>query len=403
MSLGISLRGTLPKKGIFGRLSASEAFDRIAEVVQGEARTWVSQTRGTPWMHVNLHPATEDLSFRVEGADLQFSTVTSGAGPGYHQYLVSLLEQIAEKIGFEWQNLDRENEPGDETGYWEHRDRAMLEEEFLNWLGTLLQVVLGKATEISDFHCALAMPLNPRFKPLDTIHTSLGPRSLDWAREALLNPERAKEFWSWWDEGKTAQTWLNRAKVILWCEHAWCDPRSDWEASLIKDVQDSLDKAVEHGARDLPLIAWQSLGSTPPEGLVESHPEPFGYRRQPLVNSFGLGWSAELPGDARLDESDPSGLTMLVGQDLWEAKVFLQFSVEIAEQSISRSMPNATRSEIPTKFGKGILLAGSSHAHFIAEHEKTGILMTIPLPEGGSVEELGALLAKVGHQPPPTR
>ncbi len=403
MSLGISLRGTLPKKGIFGRLSASEAFDRIAEVLDGEARTWVSQTRGTPWMHANLHPAAEEIAFRIEGTEILFSASTSSAGPGYHQYLVSLLEQIGERLGLSWQNLDQEGQPGDETGYWDHRDRAKLEEEFLLWQSTLLQVILGKATEITDFHCAVGMPLNPRFQPLDTIHTSLGPRSLDWAREALLNQSKAQEFWSWWDDGKTAQSWLNRGLVILWCEHAWRDPRNEWEASLIKDVQDSLDKSAALGAKHCPLNAWQSLGSTPPEGLLDSHPVPFGYRRQPLVNSFGLGWSAELPGDARLDESDPSGVTMLVGQDLWEIKVFLQFSLEVAEASILKSMPDAVRTEIATSFGTGILLSGASHAHFIAEHEKTGILMTIPLPENGSMEELIPRLAQVHHKSPPAR
>jgi len=89
-------------------------------------------------LYLELHPAEEDVRFFVDDHDyLICSARTSSAGPGYHAFLVELLEMIQGPAKISWIWDDEEKEFMDETTYFSKRDFNTLQMEMVVILYTL--------------------------------------------------------------------------------------------------------------------------------------------------------------------------------------------------------------------------------------------------------------------------
>src|SRR5262249_18486612 len=137
------------------------------------------------------------------------SARTSGGGPGYHAWLIALVDRLKDALGLAWADAD-----GDETGYAEHRDFARLQQEHLTWLRAV-----AEQTKDAE-QAAINMPLD--FSVLGD-HFAATPRGfLD--REGLLVPER---FFAWWSEGHTPAFWQGLAETLAWSVLPWHVPTEE--------------------------------------------------------------------------------------------------------------------------------------------------------------------------------
>src|SRR5262245_10459837 len=166
MGLGIRIGATIPPRGLLRRRAApGEVFRSIGESIsqvighplhQHLARITVDEQG----VDARLHPAEEPVEFRLdESGMLVASAKTSSAGPGYHAFLVDLLDGLGKKHGLIWIWDDAEKEFLDETGYASSRDFPSLQEEMAQFLRHLAGMLMRKD---AGNRYALSMPLDFR-------------------------------------------------------------------------------------------------------------------------------------------------------------------------------------------------------------------------------------------------
>lgn len=310
MSLGLYLAATLKNPSLSvteqvakwarGRLSNVG----VAEGVDGEGRAAV---------FVRLHPAAEDVEFvDVGGRRLLVAASTSGAGPGYHAYLVDVLDDLSRYVPLEWAPFGEDQEYSDETGYFESRDFVELQHQMLLWLRALAK------------HCAdgeegiqVALPLTHQFVAPGFALTPMGVRDRAWFQSVSEDPRRGIDFFAWWERGKQAQYHLGLALSRMWTEVRWRLPDSDEERKVLSEVLDALETSFKlDPSKEYPWAEWREiLDLTERRGKVADHVRKravnseapsIGYRRFPVRASLVGGWSIRLDG-AMSEEWDDRG------------------------------------------------------------------------------------------------
>src|SRR5688500_18526094 len=131
MGLGVLYRAALPKRVSLGEdIAVEDLWQQVGAVI---AR--LTSERGSPiaewfWSHAEeeqlwLHvvPFEENIEFRIEKGLVVVSAKTSGAGPGYHEFVVEVLDTLENEVGLRWNHGEDE---GDETGFREARHSGEL-------------------------------------------------------------------------------------------------------------------------------------------------------------------------------------------------------------------------------------------------------------------------------------
>ena len=89
---------------------------------------------------VRLHPADEEVRLSVEGDQVLLSARTNGGGPGYHAFLVRLMDEAATALGLQWTSGPDDL---DETGYFGDRDFRRAPGEMAAWLRGVAGTMTG--------------------------------------------------------------------------------------------------------------------------------------------------------------------------------------------------------------------------------------------------------------------
>ena len=160
-------------------MSNSEIIDTVAETIGDRARWWVGSGGSGGWISLNLFPSAENLVIKLDKGRIVAEISTTGSGPGFHQHICNLLDELADEFGQDW-----EASPGDDTGYYFKRDTEELYRSFLGWLEDVGKAILGQQAQ-SQIHgggsVRLCMDVHTEFQHDAAILTNLGPRGLDWA------------------------------------------------------------------------------------------------------------------------------------------------------------------------------------------------------------------------------
>lgn len=256
------------------------------------------------------HPAEEGLSIDLlaDGRLLAWAK-TNTVGPGYHAFLIDLLDRIATQWGVRWNwderdaDDDEEEDYGDETGYALTRDPARLQTEMTNWLRQVAGLVLRQdAGDIQNRF--VSMPIGPLPNFAGLVGSPTGIWSEQRFRDIADDEDRAfaaaKEFFPWWQRGFGADFWSGLARVGVWCEVHWVGPRDQHERDTLRRV---LDYDRRAGALN-PALAFDGKLRDELHWLLDRgaeielpHGEGPGYKRLPTWHRLYDGpWGVELPG-----------------------------------------------------------------------------------------------------------
>ncbi|MEK7270333.1 MAG: hypothetical protein AAB215_05235 [Planctomycetota bacterium] len=319
MGLGISAIGRGRKRLVLSRPSAAALLERIeAFSTSLPAEPWHCLeriSREDEKLLVHLHPAEEAVYMEpAAGGAIRCTAKTSSAGPGYHRYLVEFLEALGRSARIEWEWKDAEGEPGDETGYAEHRDFARLQREMLAWLRALAgQVSDEKFAADFDGCLAISMPMGCSLAGESRFAmTPLGFRDREWFRQATETPPEfampyGEEHFPWWGEGEDASFYRNTALALLWCECPWHRPADDREKALLRQIDRCLARAHSLDPKgDLPWAEWKEvldlLGDSKGAGRLAARipagapPASIGYRRRLMRRRLTGPWTVALAG-----------------------------------------------------------------------------------------------------------
>jgi hypothetical protein len=231
MGLGIEMRAIMKTRPLLGRRRAlaklvGEAAEVLREAavrqfaqLQGYARTFLYDGE---WL-VRLHPAEEEVRLRDSEGEVVFSARTNGCGPGYHAFIVQLMDEVAAATGLQWLPAlegDEESEGfEDETGFFESRNFVDLQRQMASWLRAVAKT--ASEAEPGDGPCVLCMPLGtPTPVGWGGALSPMGHFKKAWLEETVLaNSDllllRAAEFFPWWTQGVDRRTIQNLGRVVL--------------------------------------------------------------------------------------------------------------------------------------------------------------------------------------------
>jgi hypothetical protein len=320
MPIVVSLTGQIDLGDSDSRLSRADARDWLARAAVwfesvGDAvldAQLVRDAEDKPALLVVLHPASPAVEIRLGGSGkIRISATTTPAGPGYHQYLCTLLRQMTKDFAFAWVADDC----SDPTGYFTTRNRAALEQHFLRWL----------AGACSGNPHAVGLPPGHGFTFSAEVLTPLGPRTREWAAAVAAEPLCGADFFPWWSPDLDAAFYRNRALARLWCDFPWRAPLTESEGELADQIANDLATAFKlDPAAELPWAEWLDLLATiqadaegeqfcvtpadrvlsvelwkraGPVAAPDEDAPRIGYRRHPIRATLEGGWSVEIPGE----------------------------------------------------------------------------------------------------------
>ena len=123
MGLGFYISAEVPKRGLLRRPVEpaglfSEVETEMRSILQGHPLLpFLQFRRSDAELEINLYPGEEPAILTLEGERLTLSEKTSSAGPGYHAWLIDLVDAVSAKLKLEWQWSHPEGDTGDETGF----------------------------------------------------------------------------------------------------------------------------------------------------------------------------------------------------------------------------------------------------------------------------------------------
>jgi len=310
MGLGFSMWFPVGKDKKNTKKYYKEFFKNLPSIVPN----WeVSSSFDDEGFRVKVVPFEEDIYGEWEDGKLWISSRTNSAGPGYHAYLIDLLDGIGVAP------LEVE----DETGYYQDRNFKLLQEEMTDWLKALS----GKVLEMSEDgeNKNLSVSLSTDWYP-DTegfTNCPLGHFGKDLFERMVNGEDTGSEFFIWWDRPQDAAFFKNCAMNLIWCENNWLPPETDPEEEIIAATLGCLEKAyaLDPGL-DYPLAEWSELaqlwktkGHEPMSDALErlcsssgGIGEPrFGYKRGQIIQNI-RGWHLTRSGMMHYEQDENSDI-----------------------------------------------------------------------------------------------
>jgi hypothetical protein len=266
--------------------------------LRAQARIVQSQGQLELW----LHPATEPVEFRAEAGRLICSAKTNPAGPGYHAFLVELLERAGSDLGLKWRwNASDVPDLGDECGYHGSRDFFDLQRQMLAWLQALCREVLDM-DDVSNI--GVCMPIGTRPLLEAAMHSPMGTWGRDWITMAAEGGDSLRAcgqaFFPWWNRGLDASFWHGVGTTLAWTEVAWHPPLDADEQRAVNLTLAAFAKAHALDPSlplpDLELAELQKLRGGDPEQAVPPRTKGIGFRRGAVAWPLAGGWNIQLPG-----------------------------------------------------------------------------------------------------------
>lgn len=316
MGLGLYVRAEVVRTGLLRRMPKMEAlFHKIERSVRDALpdellRNFIEAECSGNTLHVFLHPAEEPVEFSFNGDSLVCSAKTNSAGPGFHAFLVELLEQIAPQCGLEWQWAAEEE--GDDTGYYQQRNFSDLQEQMIIWLQRVAQDIV---TSEDYRHVAISLPLNYTVEGEYCVISSMGYWSRDWFKEIVDTPAselsaHGDQFFPWWDKEMGARFWLNCGCVKAWVDLPWHAPQDHTElerynlALACFDRARSLDPAIALPESEIKEIRELISRNDPALRPAESG---LGFKRKLMRRPITGDWTITIPGYYYDDLEDEDG------------------------------------------------------------------------------------------------
>jgi len=321
MEFVLHARAPLKRKGLIfsSRISVDQVADALLAGVKGtplEPLATSDRLLQAGQLAVTLHPGGGIIALRVMEDCVEVLAKTSDVGPGYHAFLVSLLESAARSLGVAW-------EWDDKTAYAQDRDFVRLQTrmtEFLKGLAGAPDKHGGSGAKLAG--CRILLGLEVEADENEVL-TPLGPKTvaevLRWQSldDAALS-RAAADFFPWWGQGFDGGFYRGLGLYSLWNDVRWAYPIDPKEVELAKRTLRWCKEAVNHGFVD-PAFQPSALNEVGDVILARENPRHFpdragiGYRRRMMRKRLGHGWVLTIPASLgeRVDADDAKTLVML--------------------------------------------------------------------------------------------
>jgi hypothetical protein len=303
MGLGLNLRAKL---GGLPHPQKTEPLVEISRIASDHAEALGLRVFFEAQIHENklsllLHPAAEPVDFvLLEGGSLECAAKTSTLGPGYHKYVVQILDAAGKRLGVIW--LGGDDIEGDATGYFSHRDFVRLQDEMATFLSNLLRIVRKKRMG-GLAGIRINMPLEYSVDFGDAVATPIGLFSETRLAQAAKTGSEieylSQQFFPWWDEGLTARVWRNFGLVGLWMDVPWRRPAVEQERRVCERAIKCFENARTLDARialpEAEITALKLLLAEEPGLSAEPAECGIGYHRR-LWHRHLNDWTIDIPG-----------------------------------------------------------------------------------------------------------
>lgn len=262
-------------------------------------------------LYVQLHPAEEPVEFILDGGSIVASAKTSSAGPGYHAWVVDLVEEIGRRVDIPWNWTDQGNGEGDSTGFHESFDFTRLQTAMADSLPSMAHAVL-KTNENQDVPIALSLPLDDVVLADAFAVSSIGTWTRDWFESLIGADEAARlqaaaRFFPAWHPRDDARYWRGCGLALCWYPMRWVQPVDLSEETLYKAAlgcfarareMDPAIKLPEDEIREIWTLLSREGEDRPPS------PNGIGFRRGAMLRQLPGGWTTMIPGYFAADYRD---------------------------------------------------------------------------------------------------
>lgn len=289
--------------------------ERLEEVLSShlaELGVYFDLIRREDSLSLSLHPGEERIVLHLAEGRFVGKARTNGAGPGFHAFLVELLDFVAHEFHLAW-------EVEDPSGYWQDRDRSALEMAHVDFLRRIVENILEGGE--GEFW-TLNFPT--RRTVIDApfaIITPTGPWELEQVEAvvAAKTPEEMSRFFPWWNE-IDGRYWFGVAQALRWMEVIWnsYDPPGQLEVRRAclsafeksKQLDPTLSLPIPEIRRIEHLVAGRSVRPVEAEGDFIG-----GYRLYRHRWTIANRWDLELPGDFTEPSPSEGGTWAVIGPD----------------------------------------------------------------------------------------
>lgn len=259
--------------------------------------------------YVSVLPIEEAVRFEQKRSDVYFSARTSSAGPGYHDYVTGLLDDL---ISMEKLVATEKSEHLDETDYWSKRDFPALQAEMSKYFHMVAKMVVNK-TEGGVFD-PIGIGVRPGVLPegfANKVLTLRGPRD----RKFFELTGEASQIFPWWGFALPPSAAFGIAEAILWSEYRWRPAVNAYEQAMLDGISALIRVANENPRLDtnrrLNVLDFAAAcnSRTPPQTTG------MGYLKRSYRRSIGSGCSILVPGYFLPDTDDKTGAEIFNEED----------------------------------------------------------------------------------------
>jgi hypothetical protein len=253
-------------------------------------------------LQVVIHPCEEAVTFDFTSDGVICTAKTSGVGPGYHAYVVDLIDALGQALSIQWHwNLQEENIfYQDETDYHHNQNYNHLQTEMIHWLKGLCQSFVDDGGD----QYVISLPIGyPRFSFEYYAASPIKIWTRNWIHHtAFQEPdalqEAAKEFFVWWNREPDELFFKQTGIALLNVECPWHFPEDEDERRIYRLIDRCFTNAREiNSSLTLPEEDWKSVKAFLKEEEVDIAETAYGYRKNTMTFNLAGEWMIDLPGN----------------------------------------------------------------------------------------------------------
>lgn len=322
MGIGLSLVAKKPRRGLLSFLTGNKSWKaRVESAVNVVATKYglaqlIDPVAAGSKSQISGNYCEEWIDLAETDDSLVLSAKTSSCGPGYHAFLIDLVDYLAKEAGLVFSEDD---ENTDETSYFSTRDFEGLQRSHATWFRVLIRSIVSEGY-IETGTGMISMPIGG-ILPLPTPNSVQTPRGLLERSqiEAIAKAsdtdllQFAERWFPWWNRTPSAVDWSLMGKTLLWLEVPWHKPMKAPETHAMEAAIHCFQKAkLADPAADLPAREIRELDLLLSGNVADDYipaSTGAGYRRRLCSWTIGPGWSIELPGYwYEFEEGESSGI-----------------------------------------------------------------------------------------------
>lgn len=256
----------------------------------------------------SFHPSADPIYFEFK-TDTLFVTISTGSfGPGYHKFIIGVLDRIARRLDIEFKEDAVYKDP---SGYFKSRDFEYLKKFFIKSLSEYSQMLINSHDEgYKNF--LISTPYDyPIIEKEYFALSSLGYWGKNWFTDFIDADEEdrlllASEFFIWDNDEMNAKFWFKTCISMIWLYYPFREIIDNKERTIYKKILYSFQEAYKKDNNlrypwDILINIANSLDDENLAKFIENKKNPhhqnieIGFRLENARYSIAAGFTIILP------------------------------------------------------------------------------------------------------------